>query len=967
MRLPHFIAAAIGILVAPIVGAETGRTNIALNGHSFSVPEGFSLQLAADSATVPHPVSASLDGIGNLFVTDSSGTPDVPSEQLKHPSHRVLRLADTHHDGHYDQAVVFADHVMFPEGCLACQGSVYVAAPPSIWRYTDKDGDGVADEAVEWWKGGTLTGCANDLHGPYLGPDGYIYWTKGAFAEQTHERPGRSPIHDRAAHIYRAKPDGSELELVMSGGMDNPVEVAFNLDGEAFFTSTFIDFTQPGRRDGLAHAVYGGVYGKVNSVLEDGLVKRSSHELLPVMTQFGPGAACGLCTYYSVSFGPEYRGNLFATTFNLHKVSRHQIQPQGASFRTIDEDFLTSPDVDFHPTDVLEDGDGSLLVIDTGGWYKLCCPSSQLVKPDVRGAIYRISRDGSPAIHLPTGRIPPHRDGPLWTMKQAGLHREVSALPALRQTVESFIAAPKSEAIATARVAIESIGRIGDASSVPLLLKASAFTDDPFFFHSVSYALIEIHAAAPTLDGLMADSAITRRAALMALDQMDAAPLKAAQVTPLLTADDRSLRDAAHWVLAHHKEWAASLVEWFQSRLLQSELSGQSRSALEGELPLFNELPAAQQFLGELARGPRYPESTRRAAFIAMAAASDANPPEAWADALIEVLNRPQHPLMSVAISAAGRISKKTGITAALHQTAQAEANSAEIRLTALHALPAGSALMDSEVDFLLLSINPSHPPQTRSVASETLGHSRLSPGSLGKLVGVISTAGPVELSRLLAAFDTGGDESIGRRILGALREIKAVRSIPLAELRVHLAKFPESVRNEAEPFFTSIHQDAAEQAKQLEALWTTLQQVPGDLNRGQSLFNGPKAACSTCHKIGYLGGEVGPELTKIGEVRSERDLLESIVYPSASFVRSYEPLQVTLKDGDNVNGILRNETAQELELVTGPGPTRHLLRSDIVQTQPGTVSIMPAGLGDALSHQELADILKFVKTVRWR
>ena len=49
---------------------------------------------------------------------------------------------------------------------------------------------------------------------------------------------------------------------------------------------------------------------------------------------------------------------------------------------------------DFHPTDVIEDADGSLLVIDTGGWYKLCCPTSQLAKPDVLGAIYRIQRTG---------------------------------------------------------------------------------------------------------------------------------------------------------------------------------------------------------------------------------------------------------------------------------------------------------------------------------------------------------------------------------------------------------------------------------------------------------------------------------------------------------------------------------------------------------------------------------------------
>ena len=84
-------------------------------------------------------------------------------------------------------------------------GSLYVAAPPIIWKLTDTNGDGVADERVEWFDGKTLTGCANDLHGPYLGPDGWIYWCKGAFAKQTYERPGKPPFVTRAtSHLSRS-------------------------------------------------------------------------------------------------------------------------------------------------------------------------------------------------------------------------------------------------------------------------------------------------------------------------------------------------------------------------------------------------------------------------------------------------------------------------------------------------------------------------------------------------------------------------------------------------------------------------------------------------------------------------------------------------------------------------------------------------------------------------------------------
>ena len=72
-----------------------------------------------------------------------------------------------------------------------------------------------------------------------------------------------------------------------------------------------------------------------------------------------------------------------------------RVDAEGGDLRTADSDFVVSDDRDFHPTDVLEDADGSLLIVDTGGWYKLCCPTSQLHKPDILGAIYRVRKVGA--------------------------------------------------------------------------------------------------------------------------------------------------------------------------------------------------------------------------------------------------------------------------------------------------------------------------------------------------------------------------------------------------------------------------------------------------------------------------------------------------------------------------------------------------------------------------------------------
>jgi len=101
---------------------------------------------------------------------------------------------------------------------------------------------------------------------------------------------------------------------------------------------------------------------------------------MPVLSHQGPAAISGLARYESNAFGPDYQDNLFTCLFNLQKVTRQVLSQDGATFKVADSDFVVSDNKDFHPTDVVEDADGSLLIVDTGGWYKLCCPTSQLVE-----------------------------------------------------------------------------------------------------------------------------------------------------------------------------------------------------------------------------------------------------------------------------------------------------------------------------------------------------------------------------------------------------------------------------------------------------------------------------------------------------------------------------------------------------------------------------------------------------------
>ena len=109
------------------VRSGAAPSTVTVDGRAFQVEEGFTLEKAAGSDLAPRPVSASFDDRGRLYVTDSSGSNLPPAEQLKNPTHRILRLEDTNNDGRFDKSVVFAEKVMFPQGCLWHDGWVYVA------------------------------------------------------------------------------------------------------------------------------------------------------------------------------------------------------------------------------------------------------------------------------------------------------------------------------------------------------------------------------------------------------------------------------------------------------------------------------------------------------------------------------------------------------------------------------------------------------------------------------------------------------------------------------------------------------------------------------------------------------------------------------------------------------------------------------------------------------------------------
>ncbi len=1039
------------LLLAAGAASVLEAGEVKLDGRTFTVPPGFIIERVAGPPLVDRPITAAFDDQGRLYVADSSGSNENVKKQLDEKPHRIVRLEDSDGDGKYDKRTVFADKMMFPEGTMWHAGSLYVSAPPSIWKLTDTNGDGVAEERTEWFQGKTLTGCANDLHGPYLGLDGWIYWCKGAFAQQTYQRPGKTPFVTSAAHIFRCRPDGTGIEPVMTGGMDNPVDVVFTPGGERIFTTTFFVHPGGGQRDGLVHAIYGGIYGKVHDPIFQPVHKWTGPEVMPPLLHMGPAAPCGLTRYESDAFGKGYQDNLFACYFNLHKVGRHVLNPVGATFSTQDQDFVTSTDLDFHPTDVLEDAEGSLIVVDTGGWYKLCCPTSQLQKPDVLGAIYRVKRQDAPKVEDPWGRMLIAKVGDPGT--EPALRAIVKMLgdsrPAVRKQVTSSLAAnPAKEAVVrmlhevgandpsfvlrrnavwaltridhpTARAevvgflgdpdetvrqaaahsvglwrdrmavpwlikmlqrssmhnrrgAAEALGRIGEKPAVPALLAAAGEPADRALEHSITYALIEIADPVGTAAGLKDTDACRVRAALVALDQMEGGRLDPAFVAGLLSSADATLKETASWIVGRHREWAGALAGVLGERLDRPDLSAAERAELEkqlGKLALaapIQELVAARLRDGSASRSAR--ESSLQA--MAWSGLNEKQVPSGWISGLATTLDGdPSHAaLFPLAVAAARSLplpeSSASQLSPALLRIAADPKNPDELRLSALAAVPGGLVKPDQSLFAFLLSKLPrAETVAKRTTAADVLARAKLAPAQLTQLAETMRSAGPVEVDRLLAAFEQSSDEALGLKLLNALAASPAVSSLRADAIKAHLAKYGPAVQNEVQALLAKINVDAAKQKAQLEKLLPTLS--AGDIRRGQLVFHSEKAACYSCHAIGYRGGNVGPDLTRIGSIRADRDLLEAIVFPSASLVRSFEPITVATNDGKVYNGLLRGETADELRLATGVNQEARIARREIEEIRPSTISIMPAGLDQQLTHQELADLVAFLKACK--
>ena len=141
---------------------------------------------------------------------------------------------------------------------------------------------------------------------------------------------------------------------------------------------------------------------------------------------------------------------------------------------------------------------------------------------------------------------------------------------------------------------------------------------------------------------------------------------------------------------------------------------------------------------------------------------------------------------------------------------------------------------------------------------------------------------------------------------------------------------------------------------------------IQGDARRGEAVYLGRGGTpCAKCHRARGAGASIGPDLSTIGTKYGRRELLSHIVFPNRAINYNYAVTSLMLEDGRVLSGMIVRQNDTTLELATAQGEIVRLSSSDIEEKRTQATSLMPEGLLNTLSDQEVADLLAFLGTLR--
>jgi putative heme-binding domain-containing protein len=131
-----------------------------------------------------------------------------------------------------------------------------------------------------------------------------------------------------------------------------------------------------------------------------------------------------------------------------------------------------------------------------------------------------------------------------------------------------------------------------------------------------------------------------------------------------------------------------------------------------------------------------------------------------------------------------------------------------------------------------------------------------------------------------------------------------------------------------------------------------------GDKTKGKQVF---EANCKTCHQIENEGIDFGPNLSTLRS-RNVHSIITEVIHPNNSIADRYDLWSITFKNGNTLSGIIATENASTLTIKQMGGSKTTIQRTDIAKIEKSMVSAMPNGFENAISKEQMADLVAFIK-----
>ncbi len=980
---------------------------------AMEVAEGYEVNLFAADPLVRKPLQINFSPDGKLWVSSSSVYPQVRPGEI--PDDTVTVLEDTDGDGVADASTRFAGGLHMPTAVLPGDGGCYVANATEILHLADVDGDGVADSRRTVLSGFGTEDTHHLVHTFRWGPDSRLYFNQSIYIHSHVETPwGVRRLN--GGGMWRFRPESLELDvfargwvnpwghaidewgrsLVTDGAGGEGINLGF--PGAAYFTavgtSRILHGMNPGSPKLCGLAILSGAHlpddaqgllvthdfranrvcryrlteagsGFTSEKLPD-LIRSPRVDFRPIDVQMGPDGAIYVADWYNpiiqhgeVDFRDERRDREHGRIWRITAKGRPLVPK---------EDFTSLSDGELLERLAGRDGYATAaarrVLVERG---------RDSVGPDLDEWVAKSIRPWPGTAGYGGGGVSDRRCLEALRLRQGlddGTPEAVD--PALLDRVLAS-ADPRARA-AACRVVVDWADRLGrtDATGprpAPLDLLAP-LVDDP----SMAVRLEAVRAIAAVGVRERPESAVARRAAELVLHPVDgerddaldyAVWLAARELEPawLPAVLDGSFDDGgklARVLFAIRAAETGAATGWLVDRWQRGDVRGT-------ELDMLVDLIALSGDAAEQARVFRFvtdasTPAVRSATVLGQQVEAHRRRrvvPEGDLAAVAAMVASPEPSLSAAAIDAAGAWQVEDA-AAPLARIVADGAQAPERRQAALRAL--GNLTGRSAHDALA------------GVAGDGRVAEGLRAGALSSLVGrSLDDAAALTAKWLAEGPSEAPVHEVLRTFLGhrgaADRLATALVDVPIPAVVARTALQDVTAAGRPEPGLAAVFEKAAAAAgahpMSADERAAVLARVRdgADADRGREIFKRAELRCVACHRIDREGGRVGPNLTAIGTAAQPDYLLESLLDPARTVKEGFGSLVVVTADGQVTSGIPVSRSDTELVLRDVLDRDVRLRLADVEEESAGT-SLMPAGLVDGLSPEELADLVRYLSSL---